>query len=88
LIIQDAGKMAKVFESPDKGKTLYAREVGSINRQEVRHDYDPRTPDGRPLHNHIMENKLWGEIHRSAKTNPALHEALEHAKIIYYLSKE
>ena len=51
-------------------------------------EYDSRTPDGRSLQEHIMEDKLWGEIRRAARTNPALHEALERAKIIYHLSKE
>ena len=36
----------------------------------------------------IRENQLWGNIHRAALTNPALQEALERVKIIYYLSKE
>lgn len=68
----------------------YARESGSdpSTRIEVGWSYDHRTSDGRPLHDHIMDDKLWGEIRRSAKTNPTLHEALERAKIIYYLSKE
>jgi hypothetical protein len=36
----------------------------------------------------IRENQLWGNIHRAALTNPALQEALERVKVIYYLSKE
>jgi hypothetical protein len=35
-----------------------------------------------------MENKLWGEIHREAKTNPALQKALDRAIMIYRLSKD
>jgi len=50
--------------------------------------YDPRTGDGRPLIEHIREDILWGEIHRAAKTNTALQEALERVKILYYLSKK
>ena len=57
-------------------------------RIEVGWSYDPRTSDGRPLHDHMMDDKLWGEIRRAAKTNPTLHEALERAKIIYHLSNE
>jgi hypothetical protein len=44
--------------------------------------------DSKTLHRSIMESQLWGNIHRSAKTNPSLQEALERVKIIYYLSKE
>lgn len=69
---------------------VYAREVGSdpSTRQEVGWNYDARTSDGRPLHDHIMDSKLWGNIHREAKTNSALHEALERVKILYHLGKE
>jgi len=40
------------------------------------------------LINEIRENQLWGDIHRAALTNPALQEALERVKVIYYLSKD
>jgi hypothetical protein len=50
-------------------------------------DYDKRTADGRPLHDHLMENKMWGEIRQAAKTNPTLQDALERAIMIYKLSK-
>jgi hypothetical protein len=77
-----------IYEKTD-GVT-YAREAGATpdTRQAVGWDYDPRTSDGRPLHDHIMDNKLWGEIHRAAKSNPALQAAIERVKIIYYLSKQ
>jgi hypothetical protein len=68
----------------------YAREIGAdpSTRKEIGWDYDPRTSDGRPLHDHIMDDNLWGKIRREAKTNPSLHEALERVKILYYLSKD
>lgn len=77
-----------VYERVD-GVT-YAREAGAdpSTRKEVGWDYDPRTSDGRPLHDHIMNDKLWGDIRREAKTNITLQEALDRVKIIYYLSKE
>jgi len=77
-----------VYEKVD-GIT-YAREAGAApnTRQEIGWDYDPRTKDGRPLIEEIQESKLWGEIHREAKTNPALQAAIERVKIIYYLSKQ
>ena len=73
----------------DKG-TVYAREFGAdpSTRKEIGWDYDPRTSDSRPLHDHIMDDKLWGEIRRASRTNTVLHEALERAKIIYHLSKD
>lgn len=49
---------------------------------------DPRTNDGRPLREHIMDAKLWGEIRRKAKTNVALQDALDRVLTIYLLIKD
>jgi len=70
--------------------TVYQREAGSnpLSREAIGWDHDPRTADGRPIIDHLRENKLWGEIHRAAKTNPLLQDALDRAKIIYELSKK
>jgi hypothetical protein len=72
------------------GDEIYAREFGEADRTLIgyTHIADPRTADGRPLHDHIMESKLWGEIHRAAKTNPALQKALDRVIMIYRLSKD
>jgi hypothetical protein len=78
------------------GDEIYARESGQVDLHLVGYKYDPfnpamydpRTSDGRPVHDHIMESKLWGEIHREAKTNPALQKALDRAIMIYRLSKD
>lgn len=79
------------------GETVYAREAGAdpMTRQVVGWQYnqnnpnfDPRTNDGRPLHDHLMDSKLWGEIRREALTNTTLQEAIERVKLIYHLSKE
>lgn len=48
---------------------------------------DSRTSDGRPLIDHIRENKLWGQIRRAAKTNPGLQDLLDHVIMFYQLSK-
>lgn len=77
-----------IYERVDN--VVYAREAGAApsTRTEIGWNYDSRTSDGRPLHEHIMDSKLWGDIHRAAKTNSALQEALERVKIIYHLGKE
>lgn len=76
---------------------VYSREFGAdpSTRQVVGWDYnkdhpnfDPRTGDGRPLHDHIMDSKLWGEIRREAKTNVTLQKALDRVIMIYKLSKD
>jgi len=75
----------------------YAREFGAdpSTRQIHGWDYnkdnpnfDPRTGDGRPLHDHIMDSKLWGEIRQMARTNKVLQDVLERAILIYHLSKD
>jgi hypothetical protein len=76
------------------GDEVYAREFGQTERRLIGYQYemenkpDPRTNDGRPLREHMLENKLWGNIRRAAKTNSALHEVLERAILIYHLSKD
>jgi hypothetical protein len=80
------------------GHEVYAREFGSKERKLVGYNYDPitghqidydkRTDDGRPLHDHLMESKMWGEIRQTAKTNPTLQKALDRAIMIYRLSKD
>jgi len=75
----------KVYESPDGGKQIYEREIGSTERKLI---IDNRTVDGRPLHEHLMESKLWGEIHRAAKTNKTLADILDQAKMVYALIKK
>ncbi len=72
------------------GDEIYAREVGDTKRALIGYDHKPdtRTKDGRPLIEHIREDKLWGEIRRMAPTNPALQKALDRAIMIYRLSKD
>lgn len=76
---------------------VYAREFGAdpstrqVHGWNYRKDdpkFDPRTSDGRPLHDHIMDDKMWGEIRREARTNPTLQKALDRAIMIYKLSKD
>jgi hypothetical protein len=73
----------------DKG-TVYAREIGAdpSTKTEIGYNYDSRTEDGRPLREHIMDAKLWGDIRREARTNVTLQKALDRVIMIYKLSKE
>ena len=79
------------------GNVVYSREFGAdpTTRKAVGWDYnkddpnfDPRTGDGRPLHDHIMDDIMWGDIRREAKTNLTLQKALDRAIMIYKLSKD
>jgi hypothetical protein len=73
------------------GEEIYARETGQTERIMIGYQYenkvDPRTHDGRPLHEHLKEDKLWSEIRREARTNKVLQDALERAILVYHLSK-
>ena len=72
-----------IFESPDKGETVYVRQEGSTERSLYLESKDKKS-----LHEQIIESKLWGNIHRAAKTNPALQEALDRVKVTYYLTAD
>jgi hypothetical protein len=64
----------------------YAREAGSLDREAIGWDAD--SPHNPSLIEDLKEAKLWGNIHRAAKSNPLLQDALDRAKIIYELSKK
>jgi hypothetical protein len=74
------------------GEEIYAREAGKTDRTLIGYQYenkvDPRTDDGRPLFEHLREDKLWGEIRRAARTNKALKSVLDRAILVYHLSKD
>jgi len=48
---------------------------------------DPRTPDGRPLIEHLRESQIWGEIHRMAQVDPAMKDLLDRVLLYYNLKK-
>ena len=48
---------------------------------------DPRTPDGRPLVDHLRETAMWGEIRRLARTHEGLRSELERVIMYYELIK-
>jgi hypothetical protein len=79
---------AREFGANPDDRTVVGYEYDPITGQKIPHQWDSRTSDGRPLHDHMMEDQLWGQIRRAAKTNPTLQDALERAIMIYQLSKE
>lgn len=66
-----------IYEKAD-GIT-YAREFGSNERFEIGRDYHRLLND---------EISMWKDIIEASRTNTVLQDALEHAKIIYHLSKD
>ena len=79
------------------GDTVYAREAGAdpSTRIEIGHDYDTheerRDADIRAgiknKRDQIMEDQLWHNIRRAARTNPALQDILDHAIMVYHLTR-
>ena len=71
-----------IYESPDGGDTVYARETGTANRIMV-----GQNTRAKSLIEKMQEDKLWGEIRRMADTDPGMAELLDRAKIYYQLKK-
>jgi hypothetical protein len=69
----------KIYESPDGGKTIYEREMGSSERIMIRED---------PERKYIEQYNNWRDILKVARNNPTLHDLVEQAEIIYALIKE
>lgn len=72
-----------IFESPDKGETVFSREIGSIERVLV-----SESPAKKTLHEQLIEDRMWGEIRRLAKTNPTMKNAVDKVIMIYHLVKD
>jgi hypothetical protein len=68
--------MTKIYESPDKGKTIYEREFHSKEKKLIKSDGEL------DLEDHI----LWNEIRQAAKTNITLQKAIARVKMLYRLS--
>lgn len=68
----------KVYESPDGGRTVYARDVGSTERVLVYKDPEL-----------VFKDKwiMWGAILRAAESNPSLADAIQKVETIYALIK-
>jgi hypothetical protein len=71
----------QIFESPDGGETVYVRTSGQPQR--VLYSESQKVKD---MREELNENQLWHDIRKAAKTNKALHTALEHVKIQYYMT--
>lgn len=79
------------------GDTVYQRETGAApsTRTEVGHDYETHRElldadiraGMKTRRDSMMENKLWDSIRRAARTNPALQDILDHAIMVYHLTR-
>ena len=70
-----------IYESPDGGDTVYAREFGASDSERIMIGQSWRAKE-------LVEQRLWNEIYVKRNHNPALTEAVEKCIIIYKLSEE
>jgi hypothetical protein len=63
----------------------YAREFSAPHNERFEIG---RTIEKQSLIDDLREQKLWGNIHRAAKTNHLLREALERVIMLYHLSRQ
>jgi hypothetical protein len=75
--------MTYIYESPDGGETVYRRKSGEINRELYSISKEKAQQDRQ-----IEEEMLWSQIARAARSNPALQEALDRARVIYELGRD
>ena len=68
-----------IYEAPD-GETIYRREPGNPTR-ELHHVSDKQ----KNLQQELQHGKLWGNIHRAAKTDTVLQEMLDQIEVYYTL---
>ena len=73
-----------IYESPDDGKSTYAREVGADPSNRILVGYSLDMVD--QLKNMHTEEK-WMAILKESGRSPALQEAIDRVIIIYELSK-
>ena len=72
-----------IYESPDKGETVYSREIGTTERTLV-----SESNKAKSMREQLIEDKMWGEIRRLAKTNPTMKDAVDKVIMVYHLVKK
>ena len=72
------------------GKNVYARKLGAHpgDRILIGYDYDGTGRDLEFGLDQLDEDRMWAEIRREARSNPALQEALEQVKTLYELVRQ
>ena len=65
-----------VYESPDRGDTVYRRRAGTNQRELVREG---------PLRQKMLRSQLWRDIFQAAETDPELRHMIEQIEIYHAL---
>jgi hypothetical protein len=71
--------MTDIFESPDRGETVYRRHFGQTER-ELYSVADSKKQQER--------RAIWHKVLLAAEHNPDLQETLDRAQVIYELSRD
>jgi len=65
-----------VYESPDRGESLYRRRAGTNQRELVQEG---------PLRKKMLRSQLWRDIFEAAETDPELKHMIEQVEIYHAL---
>jgi len=71
-----------VYESPDGGRTVYARAVGETKRHKV---YE--SEQWQAVVSDRADLQRWEEIRQAAKTDPELSGAMDRVRVLYELKR-
>jgi len=74
-----------IFESPDGGRTVYARKPGQHPSERTLHKEDPKLIKERQ---ELEDQRRWVEIHNARRDNPALDKLCEQVELLYELGKK
>ena len=75
-------KIQEIYESPDKGDTVYLREVLSKERKLY-----SESPKVKSFQDEMDSLKMWADIRHLSQTNPTLKDAVNRVLTIYNLIK-
>jgi hypothetical protein len=74
-----------IFESPDGGRTVFARKPGQSVHERKLHWEDPKLIKERQ---ELESQRRWVEIHNARGNNPALDKLCEQVEMLYELGKQ
>jgi len=72
-----------VYETPDGGKSIYARVSGQTQRIKISESNEVKN-----ARVDFEESQLWESIRNEAKNNEALREAMNRVIVLYHLAKD
>lgn len=72
-----------IYESPDKGETIFVRLPGELDRVMVHESQNMRS-----MRQKMQEDAMWGEIRRMAQTDPTMKDLADKMIMTYHLLKD